>query len=89
MFWSSPLGTGTINEDFTPPGKPQNPKNTANLDLYHRFRVEKKVYGTLNIETGTLRNSTTLEGSYDLVWQDFTENIKACIINVKNNAQKD
>jgi hypothetical protein len=73
----------TIQELFTQPKKQLKPKNIENLKLYNSFRVDKKLSGNLNIKTGTMKESLILLGEYDLIWEDFSDNIKACIVRIE------
>lgn len=73
----------TITELYTKPNSTLRPKNEENTHLYHCLRNDFKLRGKLTIRTGKMYESLTLRGEYDLKWVDFSENIKACIVEIK------
>lgn len=75
----------TIPEFYTRPIKAQNPKNIENIHLYNCFRENFSIEGQLQIRTGSLNKQLNLACTYPLNWVDFTENIKACIIEVRKH----
>jgi hypothetical protein len=72
----------TIPELFTHPKRKLNPKNKENLCLYNAFRIKSKLSGKLSIKTGKMDETLELKGEYDLQWEVFSDNIKACIVRI-------
>jgi hypothetical protein len=72
-----------IKELYTAPSKTQKPRNEENKVLYTSFRTNKKLTGELKIKTGRMDESLTLRGEYNLNWEDFFQNIKACIVKIE------
>jgi hypothetical protein len=73
----------TITELYTKLNRTVRPKYQENTNLYNCFRNDFKLKGELKIKTGNLNKTLTLRGEYNLTWVDFTENIKACIVEIK------
>lgn len=63
---------------------PQAPvaRNLENQALHTRFRHEQRVYGELQICTGTLNKTLTLQGRYDLAWQPVTPEVQALVVQL-------
>jgi hypothetical protein len=66
-----------VKEHYTEPrsGLPR-PGNALNMNLYHKFRVEKCAYGDTRLVTGTFDKTISLTGRYSLAWHEFVGDIK-------------
>lgn len=72
----------SIKELYTSPNRKLNPKNKENLILYESFRIDKQLSGTVSLKTGTLDNTISINGKYNLDWLDFDIGVKSCIIEI-------
>jgi hypothetical protein len=73
----------SVPEMYTEPFKSLNPRNEENLDLYQSFRCSKILQGTVSIKTGKLNKAISISGSYPLEWIHFSNDIRACIVEIK------
>ena len=75
-----------IDKFYTTPSRNLRPKNPENMELYHRFRIERCIYGNTRLHTGKFDKSVSLKGRYDLTWHEFSADTKFTFVCISKNS---
>ena len=75
-----------VDKFHTAPRKTLRPKNPENMELYHRFRVERCIYGDTRLHTGKFDKTVSLRGRYSLAWHEFVGDTKFTFVCLSKKA---
>jgi hypothetical protein len=71
-----------IPQHYTKPDDIPTARNPENQKLHNTFRCNQELHGTVQIKTGALNESVSIEGTYPLIWRQLLGNTYFCVIEV-------